>query len=267
MRRTVWILPSPKVKPAARFSVVDLEANEIALGFLQISALPSGPWNDPTASALTSAEKQMVAEQWGVHSRADWLGMIEHLTTVRRRRHAWMAHLAARNQRAITLGRVPRSAEWLAAIAAEGGDERNARPFVTGIEQIEREIRTHVGSEIVTPELFVRTLDGYALGQAVAMVTWGVALGHADIAEARRIIHRINVDARPSFVSWADFGLSYLAGRVMHWSDGEVDDESFAKFGDGWSDFKAAASAKRGGPWATLPWPAAVKIPSPHRIG
>ena len=267
MHPLTWILPATKVKPSARFSAVDNEANEIALGFLQISTLPSGPWNDPTAPALSDAEKQMVAEQWGVHSRADWLGMIEHLTTVRRRRHAWMAHLAARNQLAITLGRVPRSTEWLAAIAAEGGDDRNARPFVTGIEQIEREIRSHVGSEIVTPELFVRTLDAYALGQAVAMVTWGVALGHADVAEARRIIHRINVEARPSFVSWADFGLSYLAGRVMHWSDGELDGESFAKFGDGWSDFKAAAAPKRGGPWATLPWPATVEIPSPHRIG
>lgn len=148
MHPLTWILPPTKVKPSARFSAVDLEANEIALGFLQISTLPSGPWNDPTAPALSEAEKQMVAEQWGVHSRADWLGMIEHLTTVRRRRHAWMAHLAA-----------------------------------------------------------------------------------------------------------------------MHWSDGELDGESFAKFADGWSDFRAAAAPKRGGPWATLPWPTTVDVRSPHRIG
>ena len=43
-------------------------------------------------------------------------------------------------------------------------------------------------------------------------------------------------------------------GRVMHWSDGSVDEKSFEKFGDGWSDFQAAATEKRNGPWASLSW-------------
>lgn len=262
-----WILPASKVTASSRYATDDAAANELALGYLQIRTLPSGPWNDPTAPDLGESEKAILTEQWGVHRRADWLGMIDHLTTVRRRRHAWMLHLAVRNELAVTRGRVPTASEWLTGIAADGGDLRDARPFVDGIEHVEREVRRHVGDDIVTLDLFVRTLDAYALGQAVAMATWGVALGHADVAEARRIIHRINVEARPSFVSWADFGLSYLAGRILHWSDGTLDAQSFAKFGDGWRDFKAAATAKRGGPWATLSWPSAAEKRSHHRTG
>lgn len=265
MSTTGWFMRTERLVPSELFSATDTEANEIALGLLQIGSLPSGPWNDPTAPGLGSAEKEMLAEQWGIHDRADWLGMIDHLTTVRRRRHAWMLHLAVRNDLDTALGRVPTTKEWLTAIAAEGGDQHDARPFVGGIEHIEQEVRRRVGKEIVTPDLYVRTLDAYALGQAVAMTTWGVALGYTDVTEARRIIHRINADARPSFVSWADFGLSYVAGRVMHWSDGNLDEDSFEKYGDPWTVFASASSAKHNGPWATMPWPATIDQRSRRR--
>jgi hypothetical protein len=250
----LWIIPAAKVTPSEQFSTTDAEANEIALGFLQIRNLPSGPWNDPTASGLSDREKTQLVEQWGVHSREDWLANIERLVTVRRRRELWDLYLAVRAATAERLGRTPKAKEWLAAIVSEGGDKRDARTFVTSIEYIESQVRKKVGKSVVPPDVAVRTLDGYAIGQAVAMTTWGVALGHGDIAEARTIIHRINDDARPSFRSWADFGLSYIAGRVMHWSDGNVDEKSFEKFGDSWADFAAATTAKRNGPWATLSW-------------
>lgn len=250
----VWILPDAKVKASEDYSTADAEANEIALGFLQITNLPSGPWNDPTASGLSDREKKTLVDQWGVHTRAEWLEGIERLTTVRRRREVWSLYLAVRAELAERLGRVPKAKEWLAAITAEGGDKRDARSFVTAIEYIEQETRKHVGKDVITPSVFVKSLDGYALGQAVALTTWGVALGHADTAEARSIIRGINADGRPGFSSWAEFGLSYIAGRVMHWSDGKVDEKSYEKYGDGWSDFKAATSAKRLGPWATLSW-------------
>ncbi|MEV4776995.1 DUF1266 domain-containing protein [Microbacterium sp. LWO13-1.2] len=250
----VWILPDAKVKASEQYSTTDTEANEIALGFLQITNMPSGPWNDPTASDLGDREKAALVAQWGVATREDWLENIERLTTVRRRREMWTLYLAVRATAAERLGRTPKAKEWLAAIVEEGGDKRDARSFVTAIEYIEQEVRKRVGKDIVTPGLFVKTLDGYAIGQAVAMTTWGVALGHGDVAEARSIIHRINSESRGAFSSWADFGLSYIAGRVMHWSDGDVDEKSFEKFGDGWSDFKAAGTEKRNGPWATLSW-------------
>lgn len=250
----LWIIPAAKVKPSEKFSTTDTEANEIALGFLQIRNLPSGPWNDPTASALGDREKAVLVEQWGVPTRETWLANIERLMSVRRRREMWTLYLAVRTSVAERLGRTPKAKEWLAAIVEEGGDKRDAKTFITAIEYIESEVRKRVGKDIVIPGLFVKTLDGYAIGQASAMATWGVALGHGDIAEARTILHSINVEARPDFTSWADFGLSYIAGRVMHWSDGNVDEKSFENFGDGWSDFKAAATEKRNGPWATLSW-------------
>ncbi|OAN41223.1 DUF1266 domain-containing protein [Microbacterium sp. H83] len=261
------IIPAPKLMPSPSFSTTDIPANEIALGFLQIRTLPSGPWNDPTAPGLGAYEQEALIEQWGVGSRHEWLEMIEYLTTVRRRREDRMLHLAVRNDLAIDLGRVPRTGEWLEAIASSGSDPEGARAFIEGISLIELRVRRRVGIASVTPETFVRTLDGYAVGQAVAMATWGVAMGFAEVPEVRQLIHRINIDARRSFTSWADFGLSYLAGRVMHWSDGVVDEDSLERYGDGWSDMTAALSAKRGGPWATLPWTLAASARLPGLPG
>lgn len=260
------IAPAITMNASPRYSTTGIDAEGIAMGLLQICTLPSGPWNDPTAPGLGAVEREMIVEQWDVGSRTDWLRMIDFLSIERRRRHAWMIHLSARNQRAATLGRPPRTQEWLAGIDHEGGDVSDARPFVAGLELIEREVRRSVGEDLIAPHLFVRTLDGYALGQAVAMTTWGVALGYADIAEARQIIHRISTEARPSFESWADFGLSYLAGRIMHWSDGTVDETAIAKFGDGWRDLKTALSSRRG-PWAALPWGTTQNLSTSRRTG
>lgn len=249
----LWLLPASKVKADESYSTTDAEANEIALGFLQIVNLPSGYWNDPKASILGDREKKILVDQWGVHTRQDWLDNIERLVTVRRRREMWVLYLAVRANLAEQLGRMPKAKEWLAAIVAEGGDKRDARTFVTSIEYSEAQTRKRVGKDVIPADVFVKTLDGYALGQAVGMTTWGVALGHGDMAEAREIIHRINVEGRPAFGSWVEFGLSYAVGRVMHWSDGEVDEKSFEKF-ESCNDLQAAASPKRNGPWATLSW-------------
>ena len=250
----VWILPAAKVKHSEAFSTQDREANEIALGFLQIENQPSGPWNDPTAPALTDKDKKKLIDMWGVPNREEWLAGIDRLVSGRRRRDVWVTCLAIRAELAQRLGRTPKTKEWTSAIVEAGGDKRDARSFVSAIESVEAQVRKLVGKDVVAPGLFVRTLDGYALGQAVALATWGVALGYADAAEARAIIRRINEEGRPAFSSWADFGLSYITGRVMHWSDGTIGEKTFEKFGDGWSDFKAAATAKRNGPWASLPW-------------
>lgn len=250
----VWLLPDAKVVPSADFSTTDTEANEIALGYMQISNLPSGPWNDPTAPGIGDREKKQLADQWGLHSRQDWLDNIERLTTVRRRRDPWVISLQLRADLAVQLGRVPKTKEWTAAIVEAGGNKRDARTFVAAIEHIESQVRKLAGKDIVPADAFVKTLDGYALGQAVALATWGVALGYGDVAEARQLIHRINVEGRPAFDSWVDFGLSYIAGRVMHWSDGNIGDKTFDKLGDNWSDLKAACTEKRNGPWATLSW-------------
>ncbi len=251
----MWILPDAKVKPSEQFATTGTEANEIALGFLQIHNLPSGPWNDPTASGLTEREKRNLIDQWGVATRDEWLANIERLVTDRRRRDLWVSYLAVRAELGRSLGREPKTKEWLQAITNAGGDKRDAKTFVSAIESLEQETRKAVGKKEFPTNTYITTLEGYAFGQAAALTTWGVALGHAEVDEARSILHRINADARPQFSSWHDFGLSYTVGRVMHWSDGNLTDKSWDKFGSQTGlDFAAGVSAKRQGPWATLPW-------------
>ncbi|MCR2185640.1 hypothetical protein NSX52_24080, partial [Salmonella enterica] len=80
----IWILPAAKVKASPEHPTTGVEADEIALGFLQIVNLPSGAWNDPTASLLDDREKKVLVDQWGVHTRDEWLANIERLSTVRR---------------------------------------------------------------------------------------------------------------------------------------------------------------------------------------
>ncbi|GAB3598196.1 DUF1266 domain-containing protein [Microbacterium tumbae] len=251
----LWILPDAKVKPSAEYPTTGTEANEIALGFLQIHNLPSGPWNDPTASGLTEREKRNLVEQWGVATREAWLANIERLVTDRRRRDLWVSYLAVRAEAGHALGRAPKTKEWLQAVTDAGGDKRDAKAFIAAIELLEQETRKAVGKKEIPADAFVKTLEGYAFGQAVALTTWGVALGHADVDEARSIIHRINEEARPLFSSWHEFGLSYTVGRVMHWSDGNLTDKTWDKLGASTAiDFAAGVSEKRQGPWAALPW-------------
>ena len=67
MSATGWFMRPQRLAPSELYSTDDTEANEIALGLLQISSLPSGPWNDPTAPGLGTEEKALLAEQWGIH--------------------------------------------------------------------------------------------------------------------------------------------------------------------------------------------------------
>ena len=250
-----WLLPGAKAKPSADHPTDGPDANEIALGFLQIHNLPSGPWNDPTASGLTDREKRTLIDQWGVPTREEWLAAIQRLVVDRRRRDVWVSYLAIRADLASTTGRAPKKKEWVQAAVEAGADKRPAATFVDAIETLERQVKKAAGRNTIPAETFVTTLDGYAVGQSVALATWGVALGYADVTEVRGLIHEINLAARPAFRSWPDFGLSYAVGRVMHWSDGALNDKTFDKFGESTaSDLGVALSEKRQGPWATLPW-------------
>jgi len=251
----VLLLPASKVKASPDQPTTGREANEIALGYLQTQNDPTGAWNDPTASGVTDRVKARLVEQWGLQTRTDWLANIERLTTDRRRRDPWTSYLTVRAELGARLGREPKTKEWQRAIVEAGGDKRDAKTFVAAIEYLEQETRKAVGKKTFPPMSFVTTLDGYALGQAVALATWGVAIGHCTVEEAREIIHSINRTARTDFGSWHAFGLSYTVGRVMHWSDGRLSDKTFGKLGQGTaSDFAAAVTEKRHGPWATLPW-------------
>ncbi|MFT4234394.1 MAG: DUF1266 domain-containing protein, partial [Microbacterium sp.] len=229
----IWIFFAPvaKLKTSPEYETTGTEANELALGLLQIVNDPTGNWNDPTANLLTGKLRDTLVEQWGLHSREDWLANIDRLVKTRRRRDDWVLMLGIRKDLAATLGREPKPREWTKAIIEAGGNKREATTFVNTVGTCEVCLRKSAGKKWIPADNFVTTFDGYAFGQAVAVVTWGVALGFAEVGEARRLIHEINDVARPEFSSWVEFGSSYIVGRVMHWSDGQLGDKTWDRLG------------------------------------
>jgi len=251
----VLLLPTPKVKAHPGFPVDGREANELALGLLQVRSEPGALWNDPTASYFTVNDLKEVVSQWGVATREEWLAGIQRLVVGRRRRDHWQIYLTVRTDLTQRLGRAPKTREWLAGIIEVGGSgKRDDKAFVTAVHDIEARVRKAVGKSVLPLSVVGTSFDGYALGQAVALTTWGVALGHSDEAEARRIIREINATARAEFTSWAHFGLSYNLGRIMHWTDGSPDDKTYEHLAVPVREFKTASTAKLNGPWAALPW-------------
>lgn len=252
--RLIDLIPSGRLRHSADHPTSGPEANELALGYPQIANIGSGEWNDPTAGGFTDRTRAHIADQWSLHSHEDWIANVERLLTDRRRREPWVISLEVRAELGRALGRVPKTREWTKAIIDAGGDKRDAQFFVAAIEYIEQETRKRAGKGAIPADVYVKTLDGYALGQAVAVATWGVGLGLGTVEEARQLIHRANVEARPLFGSWAEYGLSYVAGRAMHWSDGRLDENSWRKYGDAAGEVARALDAKQQGPWAQLPW-------------
>jgi len=70
-----------------------------------------------------------------------------------------------------------------------------------------------------------------ALGQAVAVSVWNVAMGLFMHEESRAAIQKINEQVCSQFGSCEEFGRSYVLGRAMHWSEGKAD-EKVAESGD-----------------------------------
>lgn len=234
------------------------EANRLALGLPQL--LNSGQyWNDPTASMVASSKSQrkMLQDMWGLHSEQDVLDNIERLVTVRRRRDLWQQLLEIRGKAAAANGGGrPTPKQWLAAIQGAGGSGKGEeRDFVNAVHYYEDEF-----AKITDKTMFgknapvITNFDGYSFGQAVAVATWGVGMGFITRERSAEIIRQINDIARPEFASWADFGRSYAIGKVMHWSEGRMDEKAASKFDDGARSMETALEAKNLGPWASLPW-------------
>ncbi|KKI16722.1 MULTISPECIES: DUF1266 domain-containing protein [unclassified Leucobacter] len=233
------------------FPVDTREANLLALGFQQI--LNSGElWNDPTASTLTAKQKQELARMWGLNSTQDVVENVERLTTQRRRRELWQQLLALRARAAqANGGRRPSERQWIAAIKEAGGTGKGEeRDFVRAVNYYEKEL----GKKMFPANEPVVSLDGYALGQAAAVPVWGVGMGLISRADSMKLVEYVNGLARTEFDSWAAFGRSYALGRVMHWSDGTMDEKQASRGGDAVAAMQHALDGKRRGPWGLLPW-------------
>lgn len=251
------LLPAGKAHQSDDFPADSREANDLALGFIQLQN-PMIDWNDPTATEIASSKssQKALAKQWGLNTRDDWAENVQRLIGNRRRRTLWQELLGIRAGLAARLGRVPTSKEWLTAIREAGGSGKgDERKFVTGLMHYENKARKSAkkGGLFEAGDL-VTSLDGYALGQAVAVCVWSVGMGLITREESAQAIREINAIARAEFDSWAAFGRSYVLGRTMHWSDAEVEDEFETKQTFEMVAFARAMNGDRNGPWGNLAW-------------
>lgn len=229
------------------------EANLLALG-LQPLALMGADWNDPTASALSDAEKQHLQRSWQLDSTADVLIAAFELVNHRHQPVEWQRMLELRG-RALggssqAAARTPTQRAWRTAIARDGIDDARARVFVDAIHGYEREI----GADADAPGEAVLSLDAFALAQAVAVSVWGVGLGFLSRAKSLRLIGHVNVIARREFGSWAAFGRSYAVGSAMFSSDGARTRRGSRQAAVASMIMRAALDPASDGPWAVLPW-------------
>lgn len=247
------LLPRLSRLPYSRdFPTATREANLLALGLQQIASAGS-LWNDPLAGALTATERRRLGEQWNLRSAGDVVETVQILVATRRRREPWQQWLALRGRSSEQDEGVRTSGRrWIAAICEAGG-EGDALDFAKSVAYYERRLGRK-GRILFPADEPVVTLDAYALGQAVAVAVWGVALGHLSHAESRQLIERINACARAEFRSWEAFGRSYTLGHAMHGSDGARSRLHVKRVSRSAYLMLKALDGRRNGPWGLLPW-------------
>lgn len=233
------------------FPIDTREANLLALGFQQITNAQNY-WNDPTASLSSTSSLHKLRDMWGLNSANDVYENVERLFMQRRRRELWQQLLALRAQAAqANGGKKPSSRQWLVAIKESGGTGKGEElEFVRAVEYYEKAF----GKKHFPAHEPVLSFDAYALGQAVAVCTWGVGLGLISREDSMRMIEEINRVARQEFDSWAAFGRSYALGRAMHWSEGRADEDHAKQCREAVVAMEIALDAKQRGPWGLLPW-------------
>lgn len=252
----LMLWPGSKIQHSAEHPTDTREANDLALGFIQIRNA-DGQWNDPTAKHLVDDPKlaQQLRDQWGLYDTAAWEANIDRLVTVRRQRPLWQQLLAIRADLMRSSGKAPSIRAWQKAVRAAGGTGKGEeQAFIEAVGYYEDQFKETTNKRLFPSTLGVVDFDGYALNQAVALATWGVGLGIATPERSRERIAEVNAIARAQFASWEDFGRSVVIGRAMHWSDGAVSEGQVkASRPTAW-DFERAVNPKLEGPWARLPW-------------
>lgn len=252
----LMLLPAAKVKDSPDFANDTPEANDLAIGFMQIRNA-DGVWNDALGTDLAkdTARKAALVEMWGLTSHDEWVATIDRLVGDRRRRPLWQSLLQIRADLVKRNGAVPSRSAWLKEIKAAGGTGKgDERSVVDAVSYYEDEFRKITSKEVFPKSAAVTNLDGYALNQAAAVAVWGVALGIATPEQSRERLREISDIARSEFASWGDFGRSVVVGRAMHWSDGQMVEKQVKMGQDYAHDFERAMNPKTNGPWSRLAW-------------
>lgn len=252
----LMLLPAAKVKDSPDFPADTAEANDLAIGFMQIRNA-DGAWNDALGTDLAkdAERKAALVELWGLTSHDEWVATIDRLVNDRRRRPLWQSLLQIRADLIKSTGVVPSRSAWLKGIKAAGGTGKgDERSVVDAVSYYEDEFRKITSKDVFPKSSAVTNLDGYALNQAAAVAVWGIALGIATPEESRARLREISDIARSEFASWGDFGRSVVVGRAMHWSDGQMVEKQVKMGQDYAHDFERAMNPKVNGPWSRLAW-------------
>ena len=247
----VSILSNLKLSYHQDYSRTSREANLLALGYLPIRE--SGAyWNDPTGSGLEDNKKAEIAATYNLRTGNDAFNLVVELLEFRARRDNWqkLLDIRARGTEA-NGGRKPAIETWLADAKSGGALGRSGeQEFIESIERYEQQL----GSRYFPPREPVTSLDGYALGLAVAISNWSVGLGLMGEAESLALIEQANELARKEFESWEDFARSFILGRAIHLSGGSFNQEQLKRARKGIELMTQAMDNESPGAWYQLPW-------------
>ncbi len=186
-------------------------------------------WCTDATTENIAHEKRMLAEWWGIHSRADLLQTLTDITTGGSR--ATFDEMAKQYQDESAMTRLQEK------LSVEDRAEFNDRLKI---------VREYA------PKLGFRSLLGWDYARYIALCRWGTLCGYISQDEAWAKIMPAAKLLQNSFTSWADLGENYLIGRRF-WQPNSELNQSYKE-----NYMKLLSEPKS--PWKTIPWSTSLTI-------
>ncbi|WKU43399.1 DUF1266 domain-containing protein [Streptomyces sp. VNUA116] len=216
-----------------------------------------------------SGEAERIADDWGVHSREDWLETEERLLGQDVSPWYWDFVLGARTAllRAQGGGRVD-PGQWRDTVEAtvRARAQENGTPagdpdfagFVAHLRDLVGQVLRYEArfraDGLLPPDGLVRTVAAWDIGRGSKMARWGRGARYATEAEMHAAIERAAAAARAAYDSWEEFSAGYVLGRCLHF-----DEEEFGPWYTTVLDAHRALTTDPDSPWRTVPF----KDPAP----
>jgi hypothetical protein len=212
-------------------------------------------WNDlgdVYDSYPTDVER--LRDSWNVTNRGEWLRRLEHLLKAVTTAPEPKFLLRIRAELAQGHGTRPPVDVWHrtaeAALRHGGTPEPQAAAVLSLIGRILRYEARLQADGILPPYGFVRSVNGYDFGQAVAFARWGLGARFCEPAEAEQAVLRAGQACRETYGSWQEFAAGYALGAVLRGGE-----EDFEQGYDSVLGPHRILSHDPGSPWRHIPWP------------
>ncbi|MFT2016693.1 DUF1266 domain-containing protein [Streptomyces sp. 796.1] len=222
-----------------------------------------------------TAERDRLAEWWGIGSRADWQRTQDLLLRAEMTSPVWEFTLGIRRSLALDFAGAVEVDHWRQVAeralwhgAAEAAEPRITPDGVTVAQpRSDAEVRSQVAGvrrligRIMRYEArfradgllgegkFVRSVEAWDYGRASCMARWGLGARYCTLEEAEQGVLRAGRLSQANYRSWQDFSAAYILGRCLHFDEEE--------FGDWYEDMAAAHQllmSDPGSPWRNIPW-------------